>query len=235
MYRARALAAVLGAHLLAVPACDESREVGRWVTTENTQVHIDWDKVNEAYKQASGPEDFEKRVNEIYEGSEVISVAVRDQDEKTQLVTGFFDKNSDGQVDDSEKIFTIKRELTGEGRAQYQTMGYGPYYGYHSPFIEVASGMMMGSLIANIFTPHYVPLYTRPYVTPATRIGDIHSSRVGYRSSNPARFGPRSQSGRVYGGKSVSSPSFRGGVRSGGGFFGLSRAGRPVRPQRLSG
>lgn len=236
MSRVKVLAGALIVGLLGAPACDQNREVGRWVTTENTNVRIDWDRVNEAYKQASGPEDFEKRVNEIYQGDEVISVAVHDQDDKAQVVTGFFDKNANGQVDDSEKIFSIKRELTGEGSGRYQTMGYGPYYGYHSPFMEIASGMLMGSLISSMFMPHYVPLYTRPYVTPATRIGALENSRVSYRSANPARFGPRSQSGRSYGGKSVSSkPSFGGGVRRGGGFFGLARAGRAVRPVRLAG
>src|SRR3954463_6995531 len=96
--KTKLLAAAL---LLAVPfagtGCDSGQEtVERWATTENTNVQIDWNKVNEAYKAASGPEDLEKRINEIYEGDEVISIAVSDQDDKTQVVTGFFDKNKDG-------------------------------------------------------------------------------------------------------------------------------------------
>ena len=236
MGRAKVLAAALAVSLLGASACDHNRDVERWVTTENTRVRIDWDKVNEAYKQAAGPEDFEKRVNEIYEGDQVISVSVHDQDQKTQLVTGFFDKNTNGQVEEEEKVFTIKRELTGDSTARYQTLGYGPFYGYHSPFIEIASGMLMGSLMASVFMPHYAPMYSRPYVTPANRIGDIHGSRASYRASNPARVGPRSQSGRSYGGSSFSSSSgSRGRVRRGGGFFGLRRAGRTQRPERLSG
>ncbi|MBN9165367.1 MAG: hypothetical protein J0I07_30675, partial [Myxococcales bacterium] len=125
-----------------------------------------WDKVNEAYKLAEGPEDFEKRVNEIYGGSEIISVSVSDLDDKTQLVTGFFDKNTNGAVDESEKVFTIRRELTGASSAQYQTVGYGPYYGYHSPFLSIASGMMMGSMMSRMFMPGYVPMYQQPYTTP---------------------------------------------------------------------
>src|SRR5215212_1548101 len=86
-------------------APDNDDRVDRWATTENTNVDINWDKVNQAYKDANGPEDFEKRVNEIYEGDEIISVAVADQDDKTQVVTGFFDKNKSGAVDEGEKIF----------------------------------------------------------------------------------------------------------------------------------
>jgi hypothetical protein len=228
---------ITGASLGASAGCDSGpSRVERWATTENTNVKIDWDKVNEAYKQASGPEDLERRINEIYEGDEVISVAVQDQDKQTQVVTGFFDKNSNGAVDDGEKIFTIKRELTGETTAQYQTMGYGPYYGYHSPLLSIASGMIVGSMISSIFMPHYVPVYTHAYVTPMTRVTSLHSERSSYRASNPARFGPRSQSGRTYGAPPTSRPISRpsGGTRSGGGVFGLARAGRTVRPERLS-
>lgn len=232
MSKTRFLAAALAVGLLGATGCEQERKVERWVTTENTTVRIDWDRINEAYKQASGPEDLEKRVNEIYEGDEVISISVQDQDDKTQVVTGFFDKNADGQVADAEKVFSIKREPTGEGTAQYQTTGYGPYYGYHSPFISIASGMLMGSLISSMFMPNFVPAYSRPYVTPANRIGDLHSSRANYRASSD-RVGPRSQSGRSYG-STRSTSSSSGGMRRGGGSFGLARRGRVRRPARLT-
>lgn len=219
--------------------CDSGPgRVERWATTENTNVKLDWDKVNDAYKHASGPEDLEKRINEIYEGDEVISVAVHDQDNKTQVVTGFFDKNTNGTVDEGEKIFTIKREPSGEGAAQYQTVGYGPYYGYHSPLLSIAEGMLLGSMISNVFAPRYVPVYTQPYITPPVRVTSLQSERSSFRAANPERFGPRSQSGRSYGGSkpSTTRPTFRpsgGGFRRGGGSFGLARAGRTVRPERI--
>ncbi|NVB84673.1 MAG: hypothetical protein HOV81_40240 [Kofleriaceae bacterium] len=231
--KSKLLAAAL---LLAVPlagaGCDSGQDkVERWATTENTNVQIDWNKVNEAYKAASGPEDLERRINEIYEGDEVISIAVQDEGDKTQVVTGFFDKNHDGKVDDAEKIFTIKREPTAEGTAQIQTTGYGPYYGYHSPILTIASGMILGSMISNMFMPSYMPVR---YVTSSARIGDLHSHRSSYRASNPERFGPRSKSGRVYGGGKTTKPSGGFGRSRGGGRFGLRRAGRTVRPARLS-
>ncbi|HEY5949205.1 MAG TPA: hypothetical protein VIV40_27115 [Kofleriaceae bacterium] len=219
-------------------APDSNDRVDRWATTENTNVKIDFDKVNEAYRTANGPEDFEKRVNEIYEGDELISVAVHDQDDKTQIVTGFFDKNQNGAVDDSEKIFTIKREPTGDNAAQYQTTGYGPYAGYHSPFFSIVSGMIVGSMISNMFAPRYVPY---AYTTSRSRLSDLGSHRSSYRAANPTRFGPASRSGRNYGsrvtkpsstGRSWGRPS--GGRSMGGGRFGLARRGRTVRPERLT-
>ena len=226
--KVKLLASVL---VLAIPmatigcAPDQDR-VDRWAATANTNVKIDWDKVNQAYKDATGPEDLEKRINEIYEGDEVISIAVEDQDDKTQVVTGFFDKNTNGTVDEPEKIFTIKREPTPEG-GQYQTQGYGHYAGYHSPMFGIMSGMLMGAMISNMFMPSYMPVR---YVTSPSRVSSIHSSRSAYRAQNPQRFGKKSQSGRSYGTK-PSRPS--GGFRRGGGGFGLRRAGRTVRPELL--
>lgn len=212
---------------LATTACSREPEtVDRWATTENTNVAIDWNKVNEAYKTANGPEDLEKKINEIYEGSEVISISVKDSEaDKTQIVTGFFDKNTNGTVEDEEKIFTIKREPTPEG-AQYSTQGHGHYAGYSSPFFSIVSGMLVGSMISSMFMPRYVPM---AYVTSPSRVGDIRSQRQAYRAANPGRA---SQSGRKYGGRPTGTrPS---GGRRGGGGFGLKRAGRAVRPQRLT-
>jgi hypothetical protein len=234
---ATALAVVVP--LSVVAGCDTSPPdmVGnqRWATTENTNVKIDWDKVNEAYKAANGPEDLEKRINEIYEGDEVISIAVQDQDAKTQVVTGFFDKNSNGTVEEPEKIFTIQRDVTGEGQAQARIVGYGPYYGYTSPLFSIASGMLLGSMLSHAFMPSYAPMYTRGYTTPAHRVAEIHQTRSSYRAANPERF-QRSKSGRTYNRPATKSrPSYRpsGGRMGGGGRFGLARAGRAVRPQRL--
>lgn len=208
----------------------------RWATTENTNVKIDWDKVNQAYKDASGPADLEQRINEIYEGDEVISINVHDQDDKVQVVTGFFDKNTDGAVEDDEKIFTIKREVKGEDEAQYQMAGYGHYGGYTSPMYSVASGMMMGAMLSHMFMPSYRPMYTQAYATHPGRVSQIKQSRSSFRAQHPSRF-QRSQSGRSYNRPTTrvkpTGRSFGGGRLGGGGRFGLARAGRNVRPRLL--
>lgn len=234
--KVKLLAAALSLSIVSMGAtgCNDDRNTDRWATTENTNVKIDWDKVNEAYKAADGPEDLEKRINEIYEGDEIISISVKDEDDKTQVVTGFFDKNTNGMVDEPEKIFTIKREPTGEGKAQYQTTGYGAYYGYHSPFMGIASGMMLGMMMSNMWSPGYAPMYRGAgYTTSPSRAGAISQSRSSHRAANPTKY-QRSQSGRSYNRPSSGSrPSGRSGGRMGGGRFGLARAGRTVRPQRL--
>jgi hypothetical protein len=227
--KARLLASVLGVALIAGAGggCGSERDrPERWATTDNTNVEIDWDKVNDAYKHADGPEDFEKRVNEIYEGGEIISVSVQDLDDKTQVVTGFFDRDHDGKVADAERIFTIKRELKG-AEAQYQTQGYGPHYGYYtSPFVSIASGMLMGAMLSSMFQPSYVPIYTRGYTTSPSRVAQLTTTRSSYRADNPARYAKPSQTGRTWGGgKSTTS---RPAPSRGGSKFGTARRGRRV-------
>jgi hypothetical protein len=220
--KTKALAAFLGLSLVmggvGTGCSSEEEKTERWATTENTNVKIDWDKVNEAYKLAEGPEDLEKRINEIYEGDEVISVSVKDEDDKIQVVTGFFDKNTDGKVDDAEKIFTIKRELS-NGEAKYQTTGHGPHYGYYaSPFFGIASGMLMGAMMSSMFMPSYAPMYRTGYVTSPGRVSALSSQRSAYRAANPDRFSKASRSGRSYGGGTSSgggTTRSRGGSRFG--------------------
>jgi hypothetical protein len=225
--KTRVLAAFLGVSLLIGPvACSSSDEGNeRWAATANTNVKIDWDKVNEAYKQAEGPEDLEKRLNEIYEGDEIISVHVQDDDDKSQVVTGFFDKDSSGTVEEPEKIFTIRREVK-DGNAQYQTSGHGHYAGYHSPFFGIASGMLMGAMISSMFMPSYAPMYRQPYTTSQTRAAAIGSQRSSYRAANPSRFSRPSKSGRSYGGGKSSGGTSR---SRGGSRFGVRRDVKRVR------
>jgi hypothetical protein len=227
-YVKRTVGAVLaGALMVAMPACGQSG-TDPWVTTEDTRVDIDWDAVSAAYKEAEGPEDFETKVNEIYAGEEVISVSVHDVDEKTQEVTGFFDKDEDGKVGEEEKVFTIKREITGEKEGNYQIAGHGAYAGYHSPIFDIAAGMLIGSMISRAFMPGYSPM---SYTTPASRRGDLVSQRNAYRQANPDKFraGQRSQSGRQYGRQGGGfgggqAPARGGGMPRGGGRFGLARS-----------
>jgi hypothetical protein len=225
MTKSRILAAMLSVSLAgATAACSSNEGTERWATTENTNVEIDWDKVNEAYKTAEGPEDLEKKINEIYEGDEIISIHVKDDDAKNQVVTGFFDKNKSGGIDEGEKIFTIQRKVTGEGTGEYSTTGHGHYAGYHSPMLSIVSGMMLGSMLSNAFSPRYVPVYTTPYATSAARASNIASTRSSYRAANPDRFSKSSRTGRSYGGgaRPTSRPSSVPRSR-GGGFFGGAR------------
>lgn len=215
--RSLAVALAAAVALSGMTGC-EGRGNERWVVTENTQVEIDWDAVNTAYREAEGPEDFERRVNELYAGDEVISISVRDEDERTQVVTGFFDKDGNGSVNESEKIFTIRRDIVGEGAAQYQIAGAGPYGHYRSPMWDIAAGMMLGSFLSNMFMPGYRPMYVTPYATSSARRGALAAHRDSYRAANPSKFPAKSStSGRKYNSRGSQWGSGGSGTRSGGG------------------
>lgn len=233
--RSIVLPALLSVSLAGAPACQQS-STDRWVTTSNTNVDIDWDAVSKAYQEAEGPEDFERRVNEIYTGDELISVAVVDKSDKSQVVTGFFDKNTSGAVDEGEKIFEITRNITGEGTGQYQMSGYGHYAGYHSPMFDIMAGMMLGQMLMGPMRPGYV-MMSQPYTTSPTRREALAQQRSTFRAANPSRFStPKSsQTGRTYGsqGSDFNSTKSSAPRRSGGARFGARASSRPVR--RLEG
>lgn len=197
--------------------CEKRRDEGndRWAVTPNTNVEIDWDKVNKAYEAADGPEDLEKRINDIYKGDEVISISVHDQDDKIQVVTGFFDRDHSGTVQDPEKIFEIKREIVGE-EVKYQTQGHGHYAGYASPMLGMMTGMMMGSMMASALSPGYSPRYTQPYRTDPARSQQLKANRA-------PRPSKASGTGRNYGNSGRSTGG--GGRRGGGARFGIRRVG----------
>jgi hypothetical protein len=221
------LAMALSLALAPIGCTSGSEGNERWATTENTNVEIDWNKVNEAYKAAEGPEDLEKRINEIYQGSETISISVHDTDAKGQVVTGFFDKNSSGAVDEGEKIFTIKRDVVGDGQAQMQTQGHGAYAGYHSPMLSIATGMLLGSMMSRAFMPGYAPMYSQPYHTSPNRLSNLRESRAEARRNSSARSRSKaSGTGRGYD-RAPRAPR-------GGGRFGIRRAVRTSLPVDLT-
>jgi hypothetical protein len=120
-----ALAATVA--LGSVTACGGPSGNDRWVVTENTTVEIDWDAINQAYKDAEGPEDFETEGQRDLRRRRDHQRVGPDLDDKSQVVTGFFDKNEDGKVDEGEQVFTIQRDIVGPDKAQYPSPATAPY------------------------------------------------------------------------------------------------------------
>src|SRR5690606_24077876 len=125
---------------------------------------------------------------------------------------------------ESEKIFTIKRDVVGDGSAKYQVAGEGHYSHYRSPMWDIASGMLLGSMLSRAFMPGYSPMYMTPYTTSQARRGALVNHRNSHRAANPSKFPPKkSSSGRSYGSKGSNwgaggARRSGGGGRRGGGF-----------------
>jgi hypothetical protein len=179
-----------------VEAWPETQNAGGGTATSDAK--LDFEAISKAYREAESPEDFEQRVNEIYTGDEIVSIAVEDQNDQTQLVTGFIDKNGNETVDEGEKIFSIKRTPTGseeQQTAQYVTTGYsydvgvGYYPYYTSPYYPLAWGagtVAVGAMAAMAWRGAAYAPYR--YATSAARVGALNTYRGHYRAANPQRF-----------------------------------------------
>lgn len=154
---------------------DSNEEWASGDSARANELNLNVDDVQKAFKEAKGPEDFEKRVNQIYTGDEIISIYVAKAEQGKQLVTLYIDKDpKDGQVQDKEKILDLSRIVDDNKKeARLYTHGYGPYgyYTGYSPLTYMATGALM-----------YWAL-SRPYYTPVSRYSTIRTNRSAYRST----------------------------------------------------
>ncbi len=141
--------------------------VSSQVKGESAKINLDevktafWDTKGKDFNEWMGA--FEKRVNEIYEGKEVVSI---DASRKTGnlTVTGYIDDQKEqGYQNGEEKLFTI--EQTGDvtnNDLPYRVSGHNgqPYYeGNHSilgsPFVQMmVLSHLMGGWGGRYYTPH---------------------------------------------------------------------------------
>ena len=160
---------------------DKSISAEQWVETDGAAGRINLDDVAAAYKDAYKDggfkvEQFEQRVNEIYEGDNIVLVRVERQGD-TAIVSGWEDLNGDKEISDAtdDKLFSITQELKDNG--SYTTQGYGAngYYQSSNPF----GGFFTGFLLASMFSGGRTT-----YVTPPGYYDTLNSSRSSYRNSN---------------------------------------------------
>lgn len=146
---------------------------------------INLDEVQKAFWESKGKDlntwmaAFEKRVNEIYDGKEVVSIdASRKHDHL--VVTGYIDKvNKEGFQPGDEKLFSI--EQTGEAannEMPYRVTGTSdrPYYeGHHSildnPFLQA------------MLISHFMGGFGRGYYTPPAQVLILRDHRDSFRQS----------------------------------------------------
>ena len=126
-------------------------------------------------------QDFEKRVNEIYEGQGVVSIDARQDASNNLLITGYISQSGQqGYQPGDDQLFTITQtgpvvNNDAPYRMTYATYGgpYAYYDGYyHNPFL---TAWVINSLV-----------YGHPwggYYTPYSRIAVITTYRTTYRST----------------------------------------------------
>ena len=100
-----------GALVAAAPvmaACSLGPTYDEWAATDGAAGRINLDEVQEAFKKADSATDFERRVNEIYEGDGIVLIRAR-QDPDGLVLEGWEDLNKSFVIDDTEddKLFEI--------------------------------------------------------------------------------------------------------------------------------
>jgi hypothetical protein len=187
-----------------------------WLETDGAAGRINMDDVQQAYREAFGPNGrglswFEQRVNEIYEGDHLILIQSQRLADRVE-VSGWEDLNDNKRLDENEddKLFTISQELQDGGAYEVRGHGVNAYYVHQSPFDGFLTGYLLGQMFSSGQTV---------YVTPPPRQDELATYRSTWRGSP----GYRAQQSRnvEYG-------------RSAGARYGSAVTAQPVSPARSS-
>lgn len=186
------LAAVLIATSSLAGCGDGSREerAERYTspTVQGAAQRINLEAVEKAFWSSKGNDlntwmgNFEQRVNEIYDGNEIVALdATRQKD--LLKVTGYIENNDKPGFNGDDKLFAIEQtgpaansnvpvRMTGSGDAVY----------YEGPRVvdnsgsSFLTGMLMGAMIGNALSGGYH--------TPHSRYNTLSNSRSKYRSTS---------------------------------------------------
>ena len=102
-----------------------------WAATEGAIGRINMEEVEEAFKKSQTVEEFEKRLNEIYEGDGIVLVRAKEEDGK-RVIEGYEDLNNDDDIapEQDDLLFTITNEgdsndLRGNGANRHYRSSFG--------------------------------------------------------------------------------------------------------------
>ena len=146
-----------------------------WAATDGAAGRINLDDVQDAFKDSDSATDFERRVNEIYEGDGLILIRAS-QDGEILTLEGWEDLNGDNTIDDTndDQLFSIVRGTDNE----YDMRGYHGN-GYYNSHFGAGNFLFTYLLISSLSGPrgYY-------YSTPPSRGTQIRNQRSTYRNSS---------------------------------------------------
>jgi hypothetical protein len=167
----------LGGLVAAAPliaACTSGPSYEDWAATDGAAGLINLDDVQEAFKKSESATEFERKVNEIYEGDGLVLIRSR-QDGKTLTLEGWEDLSGNNEIDEAtdDQLFSIVKGTNNE----YDMRGHNAngYYGSH---FGAGNFLMTYMLISAISPRGYY------YSTPGSRGTAIRNQRGSYRQSS---------------------------------------------------
>jgi len=151
-----------------------------WAATEGAMGRINMEEVEEAFKKSQTVEEFEKRLNEIYEGDGIVLVRAKDEDGK-RVIEGYEDLNKDDDIvsEQDDLLFTItndndSNDLRGNGANRHYRSSFG------------GGNFLFTYLIFSSLTRGGYGYYT-----PRNRGPQMRTDRARYRDSQAYAGGPR--------------------------------------------
>ena len=147
-----------------------------WAATDGAAGRINLDDVQEAFKNSDSATEFERRVNEIYEGDGLVLIRAK-QDGEQLTLEGWEDLNNDNTIDeaDDDQLFSIVRGTNGG----HDMRGYHANSYYYSHF--GAGDFLFTYLLISAMTPRFGGYY---YTTPPSQGPQMRSQRTTYRNSS---------------------------------------------------
>ena len=171
------LSLVLGSSMMiagpVIAGCTTGVSADDWAATEGAIGRINMEEVEDSFKKSKTVEDFEKRLNEIYEGDGVVLVRAKDEEGK-RVIEGYEDLDRDFELDPArdDLLFTITNEngnndLRGNGSNQHYRSSFG---GGNFLFTYL--------LFSSLGRGGY------GYYTPRSRVPQMQTQRDNYRKSS---------------------------------------------------
>ena len=157
-----------------IAACASGPSYDDWAATDGAAGRINLDDVQEAFKSSESATEFERRVNEIYEGDGLILIRAL-QDGNALTLEGWEDLNGNNDIDDTvdDRLFEIVKGSNNE----YDMRGYHGN-GYYNSHFGAGNFLFTYLLISSLSRGPYL------YHTPISRGPDVRSQRNTYRGSS---------------------------------------------------
>jgi hypothetical protein len=170
---------IAGGSLLVIGGCSSRNE--QWAETSGQAGRINLEAVEEAMQKSKDVSEFEKKVNEIYQGDEMVLIEVKNEANGEQLVSGYADLNNNGQIDydSDDKLFTFRRWFE-NGVSRGEMRGYGVNSYYYRPYPSGIDFLTTWMLFSALSRPMYaVPIYH----TTIADVQGLRNYRTTYRST----------------------------------------------------
>ena len=222
---------------LSIAACaPRSSVVERYVshTIQGQKQRINLDAVQDAFFSTSGKDfnswmsAFEKRVNEIYEGTDVVSIDATRQSGKL-LVTGYIDKqHKQGFVDGDEKLFTI--EQTGDAVNNQMPCRVADQYG--NTYWQGNRSILDNPFLQMMLISHFMNGWGGRYYTPYDRYSVLQTYRTDYRAT--PQWSRQQTANQGFFSRFKTNPT-NGNLRSTSGFGTTMSSGSPLSNRSFSG